>query len=68
MSQQIEVIVLPSGETRISTRGFVGSKCREATKALEVALGQKLTETLTSEFHSCSREQTNVTQHRGTHL
>jgi hypothetical protein len=62
VSQQIEITVSPTGETQIETHGFSGSKCLEATKALEAALGQKLTETLTSEYHSCSEEQTNQTE------
>ena len=56
-SPQIEVLVLPTGETRITTHGFVGPKCREATKALETALGTKLSETWTAEYHHAPIEK-----------
>ena len=39
MSQIIEVTVSPRGETHIETKGFTGGHCREASKALETALG-----------------------------
>ena len=54
---QIEIPVTPTGETRIKTHGFQGPECREATKALERALGRKLTETLTPDFHSMTSEE-----------
>ena len=54
MSQIIEVTISPQGETRIETKGFTGGHCREASKALETALGVPETEQLTSEFHAVS--------------
>jgi hypothetical protein len=59
MSQTIEVTVSPQGETRIETRGFTGATCREATRALEAALGLRQSEQLTSEFYATAqtREQ-----------
>ena len=62
-TQQIEILVLPTGETRIATHGFQGPKCREATKALERVLGRKLTETLTAEYHLAVTEEASVAQH-----
>ncbi len=47
----IEIIVSPKGETTVTTRGFTGSSCREASKFIEQALGQRTGETLTGEFH-----------------
>jgi len=52
MSQTIEVTVSPQGETKIETKGFSGGSCREASKALEAALGVRESERLTSEFHA----------------
>jgi hypothetical protein len=52
----IEVIVSPTGETKLETKGFAGSSCRDASKFLEEALGQRAGEQLTAEFHS---QQTN---------
>ena len=48
----IELIVSPTGETRLETKGFVGSGCREASKLIEEALGQRHEERLTAEFHA----------------
>ena len=47
----IEIIVSPKGETTVTTRGFAGSSCREASKFVEQALGQQTGERLTAEFH-----------------
>lgn len=52
MSQTIEIIVSPQGQTTVQTKGFSGSSCREASKFLEQALGERTNETLTSEFHA----------------
>ncbi len=51
MSKVIEITVNPKGEATVQTRGFAGSECREASKFVEQALGQKTAETLTAEFH-----------------
>lgn len=51
MSKIIEVIVSPTGQTRVQTKGFAGSECRDASKAIEQALGGRLSEQVTSEFH-----------------
>ena len=37
--QKIEVIVTPQGETTVTTVGFTGKSCQDATKQLEQALG-----------------------------
>jgi len=50
MSQTIEVTVKPDGTTRVETRGFLGSACRDASQFLEAALGQSGGESLTQEF------------------
>ena len=57
MNQIIEVIISPTGQTNIQTKGFTGSSCRDASKFLEQALGARASETLTAEFH-----QTQATQ------
>jgi hypothetical protein len=51
-TRTIEIIVSPSGETRLETKGFTGSSCRDASKLIEEALGQRSDERLTSEFHT----------------
>ena len=51
MSRTIEIIVSPKGESTIQTKGFAGSACRNASKELEMALGRRVGEQLTAEFH-----------------
>ena len=47
----IEITVSPKGETSITTKGFAGPSCRDASKFIEQALGQQTSETLRAEFH-----------------
>ncbi len=51
MTKTIEIIVSPKGEATVTTKGFAGSSCREASKFVEQALGQRTGERLTAEFH-----------------
>ena len=51
-SRTIEVIISPQGETRIETKGFVGTDCQQASEFLEKALGQRQGEQLTAEYHA----------------
>ena len=46
----IEVIISPAGETRVETKGFSGTSCRDASRALEQALGSQADEQLTREY------------------
>ncbi len=51
MSRVIEVIVSTQGQTRVETKGFSGSTCREASRFIEQALGKVAGEQLTSEYY-----------------
>lgn len=53
----IEIIVSPKAETTVQTRGFAGASCRDASKFVEEALGQRTGETLTGEFHQQAHTQ-----------
>jgi Protein of unknown function (DUF2997) len=64
MKKVIRVIVGPKGETRIETKGFSGSECREASRFIEQALGQPVNEQLTAEFY---RSQSTDQQIRQSH-
>ncbi len=57
MSQVIEVFVAPNGAVRVTTEGFVGSTCRQASEFLESALGQRTSEQLTSAFYQTATHQ-----------
>ena len=56
-SKIIEITVSPTGQTEVQTKGFTGGDCREASKFLEEALGQRVSETLTAEFHQAANQQ-----------
>ena len=62
MSKIIEVTVRPNGQTNVETKGFAGAECQEASRFVELALGKRLGEQLTTEFHSarntCEQRQT----------
>jgi hypothetical protein len=47
----IEIIVTPAGKTTVQTLGFTGPSCRDASKFLEEALGARIAEHRTAEFH-----------------
>lgn len=51
MTKTIEIVVAPNGDTRVETKGFTGSECRDASRFVEQALGTRTDERLTSEFH-----------------
>jgi hypothetical protein len=52
VNKTIEVIVSPTGETKVQTKGFAGSSCQRASRFLEEALGARTREQLTSEFYA----------------
>lgn len=51
MSRTIEIVVRPNGQSRIETKGFLGSQCRRASQFIERALGKQQSERLLAEFH-----------------
>ena len=61
-SQTIEVVISPQGETRVETKGFAGSSCRQASQFLEQALGTAANEKLTAEFYQQEAAQNRIQQ------
>ena len=55
--QTIEIVVSPTGETRVETKGFTGSSCRDASSFVEDALGRRTSEQLTAEFYQAPPTQ-----------
>lgn len=49
--QTIEITISPTGESKVETKGFSGSSCRDASRFIEQALGQRTDEKLTAEFY-----------------
>ena len=62
MSRIIEITVNAKGETTVTTRGFAGSSCRDASRFIEQALGQRLEEQLTAEFHQTQAAEQHLRQ------
>jgi hypothetical protein len=63
MTRTIEILVTPKGQTTVTTKGFAGASCREASRFVEQALGQRTGERLTAEFHTAGpARQTNRQQ------
>ena len=62
MNKSIEITVSPTGLTQVQTKGFIGGECREASRFVEEALGQRVNETLTTEFHQSAQQQQAVQQ------
>jgi len=54
----IEIVVSPTGQTQIETKGFTGSACRDASRFIEQALGKQTGEQLTAEFHQHMSDET----------
>ena len=53
----IEIIIAPNGQSRVETKDFVGSECRQASWFVEQALGQQTDEQLKAEFHQSATSQ-----------
>ncbi len=62
MSRTIKLVINAKGETAITTKGYAGSSCRDASRFLEQALGQRLSESLTPEFHQAETTGTTIRQ------
>ena len=52
MSRQIRVKVSPIGDVTVEAYGFKGSGCEAATKAIEEALGTKVSSRRKSDYFS----------------
>ncbi len=58
----IEITVDTEGKTKVETKGFSGSECVNASRALEQALGVQVTERKTGEFYSDAMTGTNFSE------
>lgn len=50
-SKTIEIIITTDGRTSVQTLGFTGPSCRDASKFIEEALGERIAENRTAEFY-----------------
>jgi len=53
----IEIIVSPQGETHLETKGFAGTSCQDASRFIENALGEMLSDQPTAERYQVSTGQ-----------
>ena len=51
MPKIIEVVVSPSGQTTVQTKGYAGADCLQASRFLEQALGVVAADHMTTEFY-----------------
>ena len=58
----IEITVDPQGRSRVETKGFTGSSCRQESRFVEEALGRKTTEQVTSEFYAAQETRQDLRQ------
>jgi hypothetical protein len=58
----IEITIDSKGQSKVETRGFTGSECREASKFLEQALGQRIDEKLIAEFYQAQSSEQQLKQ------
>ena len=61
----IEIIVDVKGEATVQTKGFSGSGCREASKALEQALGVVQSDTPTADMYQAQSAEQPLRQGNG---
>lgn len=47
----IEITVSLRGDVAVETKGFNGPSCRDASRFIEAALGERTSEALTPAFH-----------------
>lgn len=53
----IEVLIAPTGETTVQTRGYAGADCLQASKWLERSLGIATADHKTAEFFQTEEAQ-----------
>jgi hypothetical protein len=62
VKKTIEITISPTGESKVETKGFSGGECREASRFVEEALGERTAEQLTTEFHQDQKTDQNLRQ------
>jgi hypothetical protein len=62
MARIIEVVVSPTGDTTIQTRGYIGSECLQASEFLEQALGSITADHRTNEYYQTQQVQQQIQQ------
>ena len=58
----IEITISPTGKSTVETKGFQGGECRDASRFIEEALGERTAEQLTAEFYQRQQTDQNLRQ------
>ena len=62
---EIMVTIGQDGTTKITTRGFIGAACKDATRELERALGEVVSVKHTVEFYETDNTHVRVANGQG---
>ena len=62
MPRIIEVVVSPTGEATVQTKGYAGADCLQASRFLEDALGAVTDDRKTTEFYQEERAEQHLRQ------
>ena len=62
MMKIIEILIDLQGQTKIQTRGFSGTNCKDASRQLEQALGHTQSEEQTAEYYQPAQSHTEQQQ------
>ena len=62
MDKKIIITVSPTGETTVQTHGYTGPACKDASRFLEDAIGEKTAEQLTPDYHRADTTKNRTTQ------
>jgi hypothetical protein len=62
MARIIEVVVSPTGETTVQTKGYAGADCLQASRFLEQALGVAANDRKPTEFFEVAPVQQQTQQ------
>jgi hypothetical protein len=65
LNRTIEITISPTGQSTVQTKGFTGASCRDASRFLEEALGQRLSEQQTAEFYQAQVTECLQQEQRG---
>jgi hypothetical protein len=64
-SKTIEIVVAPDGSTQVSTQGFAGAECQQASEFLKRSLGQTLAEHRTADYYRQPNTEQQTQQQAG---
>jgi hypothetical protein len=62
MSRVIEVVVSPTGEATVQTKGYAGADCLQASRFLEQALGLTTDDRKTVEYYQPAAAEQHIQQ------